>query len=64
VGVGDPVASGIVAGLGNVTGFARNEVTMGRKWLELLSDIPPGLKRASIMFNPDTAPRIGLYALI
>ena len=25
------------------------------KWLELLSEIAPGLKRAAIMFNPDTA---------
>jgi putative ABC transport system substrate-binding protein len=59
-GVGDPVASGIVARLdrpgGNVTGFASNEATLGGKWLELLSEIAPGLKRAAIMFNPDTAP--------
>jgi putative ABC transport system substrate-binding protein len=57
---GDPVASGIVARLnqpgGNVTGFASLEDTMGGKWLELLSEIAPGLKRAAIMFNPDTAP--------
>ena len=29
---------------------------MGGKWLELLSEIAPGLKRAAIMFDPDTAP--------
>jgi putative ABC transport system substrate-binding protein len=29
--------------------------TLGGKWLELLSEIAPGLKRAAIMFNPDTA---------
>src|SRR5262245_11454614 len=29
---------------------------MGGKRLELLSEIAPGLKRAAIMFNPDTAP--------
>jgi putative ABC transport system substrate-binding protein len=28
---------------------------MGGKWLELLSEIAPGLKRTAIMFNPDTA---------
>jgi putative ABC transport system substrate-binding protein len=28
---------------------------LGGKWLELLSEIAPGLKRAVIMFNPDTA---------
>src|SRR6516165_9718744 len=55
----DPVASGIVARLdrpsGNITGFANLEATLGGKWLELLSEIAPGLKRAAIMFNPDTA---------
>jgi putative ABC transport system substrate-binding protein len=58
--VADPVASGIVARLdrpsGNITGFASNEASLGGKWLELLSEIAPGLKRAAIMFNPDTAP--------
>jgi putative ABC transport system substrate-binding protein len=55
--VGDPVASGIVARLnqpgGNVTGFANFEPSLGGKWLEMLSEIAPGLKRAAIMFNPD-----------
>jgi putative ABC transport system substrate-binding protein len=59
-GVGDPVASGIVPRLnqpgGNVTGFANYEATLAGKWLELLSEIAPGLMRAAIMFNPDTAP--------
>jgi putative ABC transport system substrate-binding protein len=58
--VSDPVASGLVARLdrpsGNITGFAAQEPPMGGKWLELLSEIAPGLKRAAIMFNPDTAP--------
>jgi putative ABC transport system substrate-binding protein len=58
--VGEPVASGIVPRLdrpgGNVTGFANVEASLGGKWLELLSEIAPGLKRAAIMFNPDTAP--------
>jgi putative ABC transport system substrate-binding protein len=58
--VGDPVASGIVARLdrpsGNITGFALYETSLGGKWLELLSEIAPGLKRAAIMFNPDTPP--------
>jgi putative ABC transport system substrate-binding protein len=60
VNVGDPVASGIVARLdrpnGNSTGFGILEATLGGKWLELLSEIAPGLKRAAIMFNPDTSP--------
>src|SRR6516165_7485977 len=59
-GASDPVASGIVLRLnqpgGNVTGFATQEAALAGKWLELLSEIAPGLKRAAIMFNPDTAP--------
>jgi putative tryptophan/tyrosine transport system substrate-binding protein len=58
--VGDPVASGLVARLdrpgGNITGFTNLEATLGGKWLELLSEMAPKLKRAAYMFNPDTAP--------
>jgi putative ABC transport system substrate-binding protein len=58
--VSDPVAGGIVPRLnqpgGNITGFANYEATMGGKWLELLSEIAPRLKRAAIMFNPDISP--------
>jgi putative ABC transport system substrate-binding protein len=60
VGVGDPVGSGFVAVLnqpgGNATGFGFLEASVVGKWLELLLEIAPGLKRAAIMFNPDTAP--------
>src|SRR6516162_630862 len=56
--VADPAASGIVARLnqpgGNTTGFAIYEASLGGKWLELLWEIAPGLKRAAFMFNPDT----------
>jgi putative ABC transport system substrate-binding protein len=62
--VADPVAQRIVPRLdrpsGNITGFGNFEATLGGKWLELLSEIAPGLKRAAIMFNPDTAP-ISIY---
>jgi putative ABC transport system substrate-binding protein len=65
--VGDPVGEGFVAGLphpgGNITGFMAHEASMAGKWLELLTDIAPGVKRAAIMFNPDTAPRGGAYFL-
>jgi putative ABC transport system substrate-binding protein len=60
VNVPDPVASRIVARLdrpgGNSTGFASEETSLGGKWLEVLSEIAPGLKRAAIMFNPDIFP--------
>jgi putative ABC transport system substrate-binding protein len=59
VSVGDPVASGIVPRLdrpiGNITGFGILEASLGGKWVELLTQIAPGLKRVAIMFNPDTA---------
>src|SRR6516162_7276329 len=59
VSVGDPVASGLVPRLnqpgGNITGFGGLEPSLAGKWLELLSEIAPGLKRAAIMFNPDAA---------
>jgi putative ABC transport system substrate-binding protein len=58
--VADPVATGIVPQLnrpgGNITGFVNEEASLGGKWLELLSEIAPGIKRPAIMFNPDTAP--------
>src|SRR5215468_11342819 len=45
VNVGDPVGSGLVAGLnqpgGNITGFGQLEASLGGKWLELLSEIAP-----------------------
>jgi putative tryptophan/tyrosine transport system substrate-binding protein len=65
--VSDPVGSGFVASLpspgGNVTGFSHTEATLASKWLELLLDIVPDLKRAAMMFNPDTAPYISRYFL-
>jgi putative tryptophan/tyrosine transport system substrate-binding protein len=63
--VGDPVGDGLVSGLprpgGNITGFTSQEAEMGGKWLELLTQIAPGVKRVAIMFNPDTAPRGRAY---
>jgi putative ABC transport system substrate-binding protein len=63
-GATDPVANGIVAQLdrpsGNVTGFALFEPSLGGKWLELISEIAPGLNRAAIMFSPDITP-VSIY---
>jgi putative ABC transport system substrate-binding protein len=48
--VNDAVGSGFVAALnhpgGNITGFSVLEPSLGSKWLELLSEIAPGLKRS------------------
>ena len=65
--VSDPVGAGLVAKLsqpgGNITGFINIEAMMGGKWLELLKEIAPDVRRAAIMFNPDTAPGGGSYFL-
>jgi ABC-type uncharacterized transport system substrate-binding protein len=66
-GVNDPVASGFVAGLprpgGNITGFITQEASLAGKWLELLTEIAPIVKRVAMMFNPDTAAGGGSYYL-
>jgi putative ABC transport system substrate-binding protein len=66
-GISDPVGPGFVVSLsrpgGNITGFINMEGAFAGKWLELLTEIAPGIKRAAIMFNPDTAPGGGSYYL-
>jgi putative ABC transport system substrate-binding protein len=65
--VADPVRDGFVASLarpgGNITGFGDREPVIVGKWLELLTQIAPGIKRAAIIFNPDTAPYAKSYYL-
>src|SRR5215471_13226603 len=57
--VTDPAAQGIVESLarpgGNATGFFALEPSVGGKWLELLKEIVPGLRRVAIIFNPETS---------
>jgi len=64
VGIADPVGQGLVPSLarpgGNMTGFGLEEPGMGAKWVEMLKEIAPRVARASIIFNPETAP----YALM
>jgi putative ABC transport system substrate-binding protein len=64
----DPVASGLVASLarpgGNLTGFTTFEYGISAKWLELLKQIAPGLKRAAILRDPSLASGIGQVAAI
>jgi putative ABC transport system substrate-binding protein len=55
----DPVAQGIVESLarpgGNATGSFVTEPSAGGKWLELLKEIVPGLRRVAVIFNPETS---------
>jgi putative tryptophan/tyrosine transport system substrate-binding protein len=63
--VSDPVGSGFVASLpspgGTITGFINLEAGLGGKWLELLTEIAPGIKRVAMIFNPNTAAGRGAY---
>jgi putative tryptophan/tyrosine transport system substrate-binding protein len=63
--VADPVGSGFVGSLSrpgaNVTGFTVMEPTTSGKWVELLKEIAPQVKRASLLFNPATAPFADYY---
>jgi putative tryptophan/tyrosine transport system substrate-binding protein len=59
VAISDPIGSGFVESFsrpgGNITGFTNFEATVGGKWLELLKEIAPSVKHASMLFNPETA---------
>jgi putative tryptophan/tyrosine transport system substrate-binding protein len=58
--VSEPVDSGFVPSLarpgGHITGFQNFEPAMGGKWLGLLKEIAPNLKRVGAMFSSDAAP--------
>jgi putative ABC transport system substrate-binding protein len=55
--VGDPVGSGFVSSLarpgGNVTGFMHFEPAIGGKWLEMLKEMAPSIRRALILLLPE-----------
>jgi putative ABC transport system substrate-binding protein len=58
--VADPVAQGFVQSLerpgGSITGFAVEEPEMGAKWVELLKEIAPKVRRITAIYNPQSAP--------
>jgi putative ABC transport system substrate-binding protein len=62
--VSDSVGSGFVKSLahpgGNVTGFHNFEPSMGGKWLEVLREAAPDLRRAAVLYVPEVAANIAL----
>jgi len=68
VGAIDPVGSGLVTSMarpgGNVTGFVIFEYALAAKWLELLKEIAPGVKRAAVLRDAAVASGIGQFAAI
>jgi putative ABC transport system substrate-binding protein len=64
----DPVGAGFVANLarpgGNMTGFAAFEYGLSGKWLALLKEIAPGIRRAAVLRDAAIAAGIGQLAAI
>jgi putative ABC transport system substrate-binding protein len=58
--VSDPVGSGFVASLprpgGNLTGLTLFDAGISGKWLGMLKEIAPRLKRAAVLINPVNTP--------
>jgi putative ABC transport system substrate-binding protein len=66
--VSDPVGSGFVSNLahpgGNITGFHNFEPAIGGKWLELLRQIAPGLRRVAVIHVPDIVPNVAFLRVV
>jgi putative ABC transport system substrate-binding protein len=64
----DPVGSGIIENLsrpgGNATGFLLFEYDLCAKWLELLKEIAPGVRRVAVLRDPAAVAGIGQFAVI
>jgi putative tryptophan/tyrosine transport system substrate-binding protein len=58
--VTDPVSQGFVENLarpgGNMTGFTDYDGPLAGKWLEMLTQITPPVRRVFVVYNPATAP--------
>ena len=65
---GDPVGGGLVASLsrpgGNATGFTSTDYGMSGKWLELLKEITPRVRRAAVLRDPAIPQGIGQFGAI
>ena len=68
VEVSDPVNRGLVASLaqpgGNTTGFTQFEFSTAGKWLELLKQLAPNVRRAAVIRDPSETSGIGQFAVI
>jgi ABC-type uncharacterized transport system substrate-binding protein len=66
--IGDPVGSGYVESLarpgGNATGFMSYEYSLSGKWLELLKQIAPGVKRVAVLRDAGNPTGIGQFGVI
>jgi putative tryptophan/tyrosine transport system substrate-binding protein len=64
----DPVGAGFVTSLarpgGNATGFTSYEYSLSGKWLDLLKEIAPGVKRVAVLRDPAISAGIGQFGAI
>ena len=64
----DPVTGGFVDSLarpgGNATGFSQFELAMSGKWLELLNQIAPNVKRVAVFRDPLNIASVGQFSSI
>ena len=67
-GVADPVGAGFVNSLalpgGNATGFTTYEYSMSGKWLDLLKEIAPGVRRVAVLRDPAVSTGTGQFGAI
>jgi putative ABC transport system substrate-binding protein len=59
--VGDRFVESVARPGGNATGFTNVESSLGGKWLELLKEVAPSIKRVAFIFDPKLAPGGGSY---
>jgi putative tryptophan/tyrosine transport system substrate-binding protein len=68
VQVADPVGAGFVDSLakpgGNATGFVLFEYGISGKWLEMLKDITPAMRRAAVIRDPALSAGTGQFGAI
>jgi putative ABC transport system substrate-binding protein len=64
----DPLGDGLVDSLahpgGNVTGFTSYDFPMGGKWLEMLKEVAPGIKRVLVILSLDSSGQLGVLRAI
>ena len=64
----DPVGAGFVESLahpgGNATGFMQFDYSLSAKWLELLKQVAPAVKRAGVIRDASVTSGIGQFAVI
>jgi putative ABC transport system substrate-binding protein len=64
-GINDPIGLGFIESYGrpggNITGFTFMEPELIGKWVSVLTEMSPAIKRSALMFNPTTTPYYPAY---